>query len=355
MQYNIQIQTAGQTVKSFNAHEGQNILEAALASGVQLPYACKTGGCGTCRGKITAGEWQSDSTYLNSSEKSEGFALLCSTQACSDLVIEAQVIEGLADIPIRKLPTRVKTIDLLSQDIIRLDLQLPTQQSFNFLSGQYIDILLRDGIRRSYSIANLPHEGFLELHIRHLAGGVFTDALFKSYLNDVIESKIPTIKIKDILRIEGPLGTFFLRESERPIILLASGTGFAPIQSILKTMLQQKIERPTYLYWGGRKAPDIYAHSFCEELAKNNDWFKFIPVLSNHENAEGEWLGRVGFVHQAVLDDFIDLKDFEVYACGAPAMIEAAQNDFNKRNLPVEQFFADAFTNASTSALVLSD
>jgi CDP-4-dehydro-6-deoxyglucose reductase, E3 len=370
-QYTIHIQTTAkksshelsdtQAQKSFQCNEGQNILDAALAAGIQLPYACKTGGCGTCRGKIIAGEWQTTSKHLGISESNEGFALLCSTQACSDLVIEAQVVEGLADIPIRKLPSRVKDLRLLSNDIMQLDLQLPVQQSFNFLSGQYIDILLKDGVRRSYSIANLPNEGFLELHIRHLLGGLFTDALFKKHMDTNIdgqintenkaniELKIPEIKIKDILRIEGPLGTFFLREGEKPIILLASGTGFAPIKSILKMMLQQKIERPTYLYWGGRQAKDIYDQDFCNQLAQEQPWFKFIPVLSNHDDRQGAWSGRTGFVHQAVLDDFNDLNDFEVYACGAPAMIQAAQLDFKQKGLPTDAFFADAFTNASTT------
>ena len=209
-----------------------------------------------------------------------------------------------------------------------------------------MDFILKDGARRQYSMANAPHSGgMIELHVRHTPGGVFTDRLF-----GVLE---PPVKERDILRIEAPLGTFFLREdSTRPIVLLAGGTGFAPIKAIAEHVFHQRINRDeggkpardVHLYWGARTKKDLYMGHVPEQWEKVQPNFRYIPVLSE-PTPEDAWTGRTGFVHQAVIDDLSDLSSFDVYVCGAPAMIDAAKHDFvGQCGLPEDQFFADAFT-----------
>jgi CDP-4-dehydro-6-deoxyglucose reductase len=229
-----------------------------------------------------------------------------------------------------------------------LKLQLPAAERFQFLAGQYLEFLLKDGQRRAYSIANAPEqEGPLELHIRHLPGGVFTDFVFGTGM--------PVLKEKDILRFEGPLGSFFLREdSKKPIIFLAAGTGLAPIKSIIEQMQTKKINRPIELYWGGRRPSDLYLDDLCKTWEQEIPHFQYIPVISDGL-PEDNWCGRTGFVHQAVMDDHPELKDFQVYACGAPVMVNAARNDFlAKCELPEEEFFADSFTSAADLATHLA-
>jgi CDP-4-dehydro-6-deoxyglucose reductase len=222
-----------------------------------------------------------------------------------------------------------------------LQLQLPASERFQFLAGQYLEFLLKDNKRRAYSIASAPHEEEpLELHIRHLPGGLFTDPLF----GQTADGK--QIKEKDILRFEGPLGSFFLREdSKKPIIFLASGTGFAPIKAMLTSIQNKKIDREIHFYWGGRRPKDLYMDSLCQEFTHTIPGFHYIPVISEALPEDG-WQGRTGFVHRAVMHDFSDLSSYQVYACGAPIVIAAARTDFVKEcRLPEEEFFADSFTS----------
>jgi CDP-4-dehydro-6-deoxyglucose reductase len=304
--------------KQFNVNQDETVLDAALRQGIMLAYGCKNGGCGTCKSKVHSGDYNTSDNLLNSGERSQGLALLCCTKAESDLTIEAKVLEGIGDINIKKLPCRISDMQKASDDIIIVKLQLPTNEQFAFMSGQYIDLLLKNNQRRSYSIASNPLENSVELHIRHMSGGLFTDALF-----GVSETQ-PALKVRDILRFEGPLGTFFLRESNKPIILLASGTGFAPIKSIINHMQASKNNRPVTLYWGGRRPKDIYAMQDCNEWLANMPNFKFIPVISD-ALAEDNWQGRTGFLHHAVMQDIPNMQDYEVYACGAPIMVESAK------------------------------
>jgi CDP-4-dehydro-6-deoxyglucose reductase len=225
-----------------------------------------------------------------------------------------------------------------------LTLQLPAAERFQFLAGQYLEFLLKDGQRRAYSIANAPgQEGPLELHIRHLPGGLFTDFVFGA--------TDPALKEKDILRFEGPLGSFFLQEdSQKPIIFVAAGTGFAPIKSIIEQMQLKKIQRPIHLYWGGRRPCDLYLDTLCQGWAETIPDFQYIPVISDALPAD-HWTGRTGFVHQAVIADHPNLAAFQVYACGAPVMVNAARQDFSSQcHLPEEEFYADSFTSAADLA-----
>lgn len=339
--YQVTLKTSG---KQFSVSQDETVLEAALRHGINLPYGCKNGACGSCKGKVLEGQithGQHSENALSKADETAGGILFCCSHPQTDLVIEAREVQGSGDIAIRKVPCRVNTILKPSNDVAILKLQLPAAERFQFLAGQYIEFLLKDGQRRAYSIANPPEqEGPLELHIRHLPGGLFTDFVFGAVS--------PALKEKDILRFEGPLGNFFLREdSKKPIIFLAAGTGFAPIKSIIEQMQAKKITRSIELYWGGRCPSDLYLNELCKSWEQEIPDFKYIPVISDGL-PEDVWQGRTGFVHQAVIEDHPDLKDFQVYACGAPVMVNAARNEFSSKcHLPEEEFFADSFTSAA--------
>jgi len=333
--------------KQFTVNPEETLLEAALRQDINLPYGCKNGACGSCKGKIIEGQvthGQHSESALSKADEITGSTLFCCAHPQSDLLIEAREVQGAGDIAIRKVPCRVNTIERPSNDVAILKLQLPAAERFQFLAGQYLEFLLKDGPRRAYSIANAPdQEGPLELHIRHLPGGLFTDFVFGA--------STPALKEKDILRFEGPLGSFFLREdSKKPIIFVAAGTGFAPIKSIIEQMRAKKIGRPIHLYWGGRRPHDLYLDKLCKTWEKEIADFKYIPVISD-ALATDAWQGRTGFVHQAVMADHPHLEGFQVYACGAPVMVNAAREDFSSKcHLPEEEFFADSFTSAADLA-----
>lgn len=334
---------------AFGVEPGETVLEAALRQGIGLAYGCKNGACGTCRGKLLDGRLvhrTHSSSALSAADEAKGFALFCSSFPQGDVVIEARELTGLGDIPIRKMPTRIARIERPTPDVAIISLQLPANERLQFRAGQYLDFILNDGARRQYSIASAPHaDGLIELHVRHTPGGVFTDRLFGTL--------DPPVKERDILRIEAPLGTFFLREDNvRPIVLLAGGTGFAPIKAIAEHIFHQRINcdesgqpaRAVYMYWGARTRPDLYMQKLPDEWARGQPNFRYVPVLSEPQPHD-HWDGRTGFVHRAVMEDLPDLSSFQVYACGAPAMIDAARRDFvGQCGLPDNEFFADAFT-----------
>ena len=322
---------------NFPIEPHETILEAAIRHGYTLPYSCRDGVCGSCKGKVLQGRVDygkyQDST-LTDMEKAAGMALFCCAKPLSDLTIECREVNAIKDIPVKTMPCRVQRMQKPAPDVMVLSLKLPANERLQFMAGQYIDILLKDQKPRSFSLANAPHDDeFLELHIRNIAGGAFTQHVFEA------------MKERDILRFKGPLGTFFLREdSTKPIIFVASGTGFAPIKAMIEHALYIGVKRPMHFYWGARKLADLYM------LDKARQWeskgIRFTPVLSE-ALPEDAWQGRTGFVHRAVLDDYSDLSGHDVYACGAPVVVEAAQRDFTTlRNLPGEAFFSDAFTFA---------
>jgi CDP-4-dehydro-6-deoxyglucose reductase, E3 len=324
--------------RQFSCDAGESILAAAIRAGVGLPYGCKNGACGSCKGKLVSGQAElgtHQERALSAAEREAGQTLFCCAMPQSDVVIEAREVLGVGDFPIKKLPSRVAKLERLTDDVMVLSLQLPATERMQFKAGQYIEFLLKDGKRRAYSMATAPHsDELLALHIRHMPGGLFTDQVFG------------TLKEKDILRFEGPLGTFFLREdSEKPIVMLASGTGFAPIKAMIDHWAHQQSTRPITLYWGGRRPADLYMNALCEEWAKTLPNFRYIPVISD-ALPEDQWNGRTGFVHKAVMQDLQNLSDYQVYACGAPIMVESAQRDFVAEcKLPNEEFFADSFTS----------
>jgi len=319
----------------FSIEDNETILEAAIKNGYVLPYSCRDGVCGACKGKVLQGTvdyGKHQEETLTEAEKSIGMALFCCAKPHSDLVIECRELDAVNDIPVKTLPCRIQKMEKPAPDVMVISLKLPANERLQFLAGQYIDILLKDQKPRSFSLANAPHnDDFLELHIRNIAGGAFTQHVFNE------------MKERDLLRFKGPQGTFFLREdTDKPIILVASGTGFAPVKAIIEHALHIGIKRPMHFYWGGRKLADLYM------IEKANEWeskgIKFTPVLSE-ALPEDNWQGRTGFVHLAVMEDYSDLSGHETYVCGAPVVVEAAHTDFTaQRNLPNDSFFSDAFT-----------
>ena len=332
-----------QSGRQFSCDADETVLNAALRQGIGLPYGCKNGACGSCKGKLSNGQVEHgphQQRALSEAEAAEGFTLLCCAKPVSDIAVDVREIAASSDYPIKKLPTRVHKLEKLSDDVMLVSLQLPATEKFAYRAGQYIEFLLRDNKRRSYSMANASHNGeHLTLHIRHMPGGLFTDQVFS------------TMKERDILRFEGPHGSFFLREdSDKPIILLASGTGFAPIKALMEQLIHMKSERQVVLYWGGRRPSDLYMSALCEEWAASLPNFRYVPVISDAQ-AEDQWQGRTGFVHQAVMADIADMSGYQVYACGAPVVVESAKRDFSAQcQLPADEFYADSFTSEADLA-----
>ena len=327
----------------FHVQSGETVLVAALREGFQLAHGCRNGACGSCKGKLIEGEIDYGAyseTALSAEEQAKGLALFCVARPLGDVVIECREVGALKDQQIKILPCRVQTIEKPAPDVAVISLKLPANERLHYLAGQYIEFLLKDGKRRSYSMANAPHDdSLLQIHVRHLPGGLFTDQVFDK------------MKPRDILRFEGPHGSFFLREdSDKPMVLLASGTGFAPIKAIVEHALHQGITRPMSLYWGCRRPQDLYMHELALRWAASHPHFKYVPVVS--EALPGDaWTGRSGFVHRAAMEDFPDLSGHQVYACGAPLVIAAAQRDFSAHcALPPEEFFADSFTTEADLA-----
>ena len=323
---------------SFEVNEGESVLTAALRQDLVLPYGCRNGACGSCKariqeGRVDYGVYQRKA--LTDQDKALGKALLCQARPLTDLVIEARTIGAAKDIPVRTLPCRVQKLERLADDVMLIHLRLPANERLQFLAGQYVEFLLKDGSRRSFSMANAPHDDeLIQLHVRHVAGGQFTDHVFGK------------MKERDILRFEGPLGTFFLREeSHKPIVFVASGTGFAPIKSIIEHALRKSIARPMTLYWGGRRPRDLYMDALARQWP-----LTYVPVISD-ALPEDRWTGRTGFVHRAVMEDFPDLSACQVYACGVPVMVDAARRDFVQQcRLPEDEFYADSFTTQADLA-----
>lgn len=340
MTFQITVQPSGH---QFSCETDETVLSAAIRAGVGLPYSCKSGACSSCKGKIVSGNVQHkpyQTRSLTEEEAAAGYSLLCCAVPQGDLVVQAREVAGSSDYPIKKMPSRVTTIEKVAPDVVVLTLQLPASERLNYRAGQYIEIMLRDNKRRSYSMASAPVEGGpVSLHIRHMPGGLFTDQVFG------------TMKERDILRFEGPMGTFFLREdSDKPIVLLASGTGFAPLKAIVEHMINEQSPRPITLYWGGRRPHDLYMDALCRQWAADLPQFTYVPVISE-ALPEDAWSGRTGFVHQAVMADLPDLSAYQVYACGAPVMVDAAHRDFVQLcQLPADEFYADAFTTEADLA-----
>ena len=338
MAFKVTLQPAG---VGFDVARDEPILAAAMRAGVGLPYGCRDGACGSCKSRLLEGRVIHGAHQLKALSRDEedaGWVLTCCATPTTDCVVEARSVPCAGDHPVQKMPARVQRIERAAADVVLLTLQLPANANFGYRAGQYLQVILRDGARRSYSMANAPHTlaqtPAVELHLRHMPGGRFTDHVFGA------------LKDKEILRVEGPYGSFFLREeSPKPMILLASGTGLAPIKAIVEHLRFKAIDRPAVLYWGCRSRADLYLHDWALQAAADFAPLHYVPVLSEPRPEDG-WQGRTGLVHEAVMADWPDLSGHQVYACGAPVMVEAAQRDFVAHcGLPPDEFYADSFTS----------
>ena len=342
MSFNVTVQPSGRT---YTANADEALLAAAIRSGIGLPYGCKDGACGSCKckkieGTVVHGPHQLKA--LSHEEEAAGFILTCCGVAHSDIVIESRQVTDESAFPVKRMPARLSSFAKASHDVMVMRLQLPAADVFKYHAGQYVEFLLRDGDRRAYSMANAPHtqaeNASIELHLRHMPGGKFTDHVFGA------------MKEKEIMRVEGPFGSFYLREdSTKPMVLLASGTGFAPIKAMIEHMQFKRITRPAVLYWGGRRPADLYLHDWVMARVAEMPNLRYIPVISD-ALPEDAWTGRTGFVHKAVLQDMPDLSAYQVYACGAPIVVDSAQADYIAAGLPAEEFFADSFVTEKEKA-----
>lgn len=319
---------------------GESVLAAALRAGLNLPHSCKSGHCGSCRARLLSGDATDAHGVrplgLSEEEARNGYVLLCQTRAMSDLTVEARAVTRAAEAEIKTLPCRIEALERLASDVMQVMLRLPAVEPLHFTAGQYLDVLLEDGRRRSFSIACPPHDSDrIELHVRLAPGGRFTGKLFTQ------------LRTGALLRVEGPLGQFAYRDDDRPLIFIAGGTGFAPIKAIVRHVLERGLQRTMRLYWGARAAAELYQHALLEEWAARYPQLSYVPVISHAP--EGTDGFRRGWVHSAVLADRPDLAQHEVYAAGPPAMIEAIRAEFPAHGLAPEDLHFDSFDYAPDS------
>ncbi len=326
----------------FDLVPGRPVLDTALAAHVNLPHSCKGGNCGSCRARLVSGEIHYPRGVplgLSEQECAAGYILLCQAVARTDLVVEAREVRRVTDVEIKSLPCRVERLERYAPDVMGVFLRLPIIEDFHFRAGQYLDVMLPGERRRSFSIASPPHDaGLIELHVRRVSGGEFTVSVFEA------------LKPGALLRIEGPLGQFVYREPEPgsptgAVILVAGGTGFAPIKAILRQLLESGVKRPIHLYWGARHELDLYQREWVEERLARFEQLRFVPVLSEPAGEESAHY-RTGFVHDAVLADFADLSDAEVYAAGPPALIGALRSTLPTHDLGADRLYFDSFAYA---------
>ena len=324
--------------REFTCRSDQSVLDAALEQGIALNYGCKNGLCGSCRGQLLSGQVDYPGGLpggINEQETANGDALFCKAVPQSDLSIRVALMPHTDDqIVVKTLPVRVVSVDHLTDDVIRLILQMPAVEEFRFKAGQWIYFVLKDGRKRAFSIANAPNDRHeLELQIRHAVGGVFTDFVFRE------------LKQGALLRIEGPHGNFFLHEEDRPAILVAGGTGFAPIKGIFEEMIRDGLTRPTHLFWGSRARKDLYQEDLVKEWVRDHG-LKYTPVLSD-PTEQDNWQGLTGFVHRAVVDTYPDLSDAAIYMAGPPQMIESCKVDFMQAGASESSLHFDSFDYSS--------
>ncbi len=339
MSFTVRVRPSGH---EFAVDDHETILDAALRHGLTFPYGCRGGVCGACKAKLITGEvdyGMSPPLALSGADMAAGYALLCQARPLSDVTVELNEVSDAGPIHVKKLPCRVTRLEPLSPDVTRVYLKLPPSERLQFLAGQYIDFLLRDGRRRSFSIANAPHDDeLIELHIKRIEGGRFTDDAFAE------------LKEKAVLRLEGPFGNFYLREeSPRPILFVAGGTGFAPIKAILEHAFAENVTRPLHFYWGARSRRDLYLDALPRAWAEQHPHFSYTPVLSE-PLPEDDWNGAQGYVTDAVLRDHPALIAYDVYASGPPVLVQAAHRDFTVHGLAPENFYADPFEFAHDTA-----
>jgi len=341
-EHSVRIEPHGRTLR---VAAGEAVLPAALAAGLNLPHSCKSGHCSSCRARLVAGEIHYPNGRppgVTEEEAQDGQVLLCQARPRSDLVVEARLIASVADVEIKTLPCRIARLTPLAPDVLQVMLQLPAVERLRFHAGQYLDVLLEGGRRRSFSIACPPHDAqLLELHVRRVAGGGFTERLFGAGAAPLAPGSL--------LRIEGPMGQFSYRDGTGPAVMVAGGTGFSPLKSMLRHVLETGISRRIHFYWGARHSADVYEEQRVLDWVRKHPQLDFTAVLSEAGRTEARH-HRTGWVHEAVLADHPDLCGFEVYAAGPPAMIEAMRTSFPRHGLPPAHLYFDSFDYAPDAA-----
>jgi CDP-4-dehydro-6-deoxyglucose reductase, E3 len=344
-EYTVRIQPHGRTLRVARA---QAVLDAALAAGLNLPHSCKSGHCSSCRARLLSGEIRYGNGRplgITAAEEAAGQVLLCQARPLSDLTVEVRLVASVTEVEIKTLPCRIAHLTPLAPDVMQVMLRLPTVERLSFQPGQYLDVLLEGGRRRSFSIASPPHDsGLLELHVRRVSGGGFTQRLF----GDGVAAGA-ALTTESLLHIEGPIGQFTYRDGPGALLMVAGGTGFAPLKSMLRHILETGIQRDIHFYWGARHAADVYEETRVLEWAERHRQLAFTAVLSQASALERRH-HRAGWVHEAVLADHPDLSGFEVYAAGPPAMIEVMREAFPRHGLPPERLYFDSFDYAPDAA-----
>jgi CDP-4-dehydro-6-deoxyglucose reductase len=336
MSYQVKIESTGHT---FTVEPEESVLDAALRQGIILPYGCRNGACGSCMGELASGQVAypaGQPAALSEADAAARKALFCQARPAGDLTIRVREVDAASDIEIKTLPCRVEKLEHLAHDVIRIYLKVPSSERLQFLAGQYIDVLIKGHEPRAFSIANAPHDDeFIELHIRYVEGGLFTDQVFHH------------MREKALLRIKGPLGTFYLREdSDRPAILIGGGTGFAPLKGILEHAFETGIKRPLHLFWGVRARRDLYLDELPSAWSKIHPDFSYTPVLSEPQ-PDDDWSGETGFVTESVINHYPDLSGYDIYMSGPPVMVKAGHSLFMQHGLDETRFFSDAFEYAA--------
>ncbi len=334
--------------REFASSVDETVLSAALAAGLNLPHSCKSGHCASCRARLVSGRThypRGRPLGLTPAEEAAGYVLLCQARALTDLVVEARRICAVEQVEIKTLPARIARLERLGTDVMRVMLRLPAVEPLKFLPGQYLDILLDGGRRRSFSIASPPHDSeLIELHVRLAPGGGFTEWLFRQ------------AQVGTLLKIEGPIGQFVYQDTDRPMLLIAGGSGFAPLKSILRHALERRLlgmphaARALRLFWGVRTAADLYEWATVESWIARHPELSFTPVLSEPQNPAELAKAPRGWVHEAVLAAGLDLAAHDIYAAGPPAMIEAIRAAFPRAGALPERLFFDSFDYAPDSA-----
>ena len=332
MSFKITFQPSGH---EFRIAEDHSVLDAALNHGLSLPYGCRNGACGSCAGQLVSGEvdyGDRNTSCLSDEDKATGKVLCCQARLTSDAVINIKEISSNAEIKPKIMPARVNKLTKLSHDVMQLELKLPESQRMQFLAGQYIEVLLKGGKRRAFSIANAPHQDeFLILQIRHVPDGYFSGHVFEE------------MKEKALLRIEGPFGGFCLNEeSDRPIIMIGGGTGYAPLNGMLEHAHSLEMKNDIHLFNGVRAKHDVYMQEQVDALQEKMPNLKSTVVLSDPEDAD-DWQGATGFVHEEVLKQFDDLSGFDIYMSGPPPMVNAAKAAFIEKGASEDHMYSDAF------------
>ena len=339
-EHSVRIDPHGRTLR---VREDQSVLEVALAAGLNLPHSCRSGHCASCRARLLSGEIHypnGRTAGLTAAEADAGYVLLCQARPRSDLRVEARLVANVSEAEIKTLPCRIARMERLAPDVMQVFLRLPAVEPLQFRAGQYLDVLLDGGKRRSFSIASPPHDnGQIELHVRHVQGGGFTSALFDK------------LHAGALLRIEGPIGQFIYRESVAPALLIAGGTGFAPLKSMLRHALERGSTRQLHLYWGARHTIDLYEEKTVLDWVRQFPNLRFTAVLSEASVQEAAVEHRrTGLVHEAALADYPDLALFDVYTAGPPAMIEAIRAEFPAHGLDESRLHFDSFDYAPRSS-----